>query len=175
MNKIFNVIWSESAGKWVVTSELTREGGQRPRQIRRTALAGVIAGILMQATPVMATDYNGETLEDITMDLYDGDTATSTTINSGGRQFISSGGSATSTTINSGGGQFISSGGSATSTINNGYQLVRSGGSATSTTISSSGIQDVSSGGSATSTTISGGRQMLFGGSATSTTINGGR
>ncbi|MGV5905358.1 ESPR-type extended signal peptide-containing protein, partial [Escherichia coli] len=164
MNKIFNVIWSESAGKWVVTSELTRKGGQRPRQIRRTALAGVIAGILMQATPVMATDYNGETLEDITMDLYDGDTATSTTINSGGAQhiysggsatsttinsgggqFISSGGSATSTTINSGGGQFISSGGSATSTINNGYQLVRSGGSATSTTISSSGIQDVSS------------------------------
>ncbi|ENZ0267872.1 hypothetical protein ACGABA_005470, partial [Escherichia coli] len=29
---------------WVVTSELTRKGGRRPRQISRTVLAGLIAG-----------------------------------------------------------------------------------------------------------------------------------
>ena len=60
-----------------------------------------------------------------------------------------SGGSATSTIINSGGVQFVSSGGSATSTtINNGgVQLVSSGGSATSTTINSGGTLDIRSGG----------------------------
>ncbi|EDA4401625.1 autotransporter outer membrane beta-barrel domain-containing protein, partial [Salmonella enterica subsp. enterica serovar Johannesburg] len=103
--------------------------------------------------------------------------ATSTTINSGGRQHVSGGGSATSTTIN-GGLQYVSSGGSATSTTINsdGWQDVNDGGSATSTTINSGGGQYVSSGGSATSTTInSGGRQHVSGGgSATSTTINGG-
>ncbi|WP_227481679.1 autotransporter outer membrane beta-barrel domain-containing protein, partial [Escherichia coli] len=104
--------------------------------------------------------------------------ATSTTINSGGYQYVSSGGSATSTTINSSGNQYVSSGGSATSTTINsgGNQYVSSGGSATSTTINSGGNQYVSSGGRATSTTInSGGNQYVSsGGSATSTTINSG-
>lgn len=30
MNKVYNTVWNESTGMWVVTSELTRKGGQRP-------------------------------------------------------------------------------------------------------------------------------------------------
>ncbi|EJL4324598.1 ESPR domain-containing protein [Escherichia coli] len=40
MNKIYNIVWNESSGMWVVTSELTRKGGQRHRKIKRTMLAG---------------------------------------------------------------------------------------------------------------------------------------
>ena len=200
MNKVYNTVWNESTGMWVVTSELTRKGGRRPRQIRRTALAGLIAGLLLPSAPALATYDENQTLESggksSSMRLSAGDTATNptinnghqyvsngssatgTTINSGGHQYIFSGGSATSTTINSGGNQYVSSGGSATGTTINsrGYQHVSSGGSATSTTINSGGEQYVSSGGSATSTTInSGGYQFVSsGGSATGTTINSG-
>ena len=180
MNKVYNTVWNESTEMWVVTSELTRKGGRRPRQIRRTALAGLIAGLLLPSAPALATDYKNQTLESggtsSSMSLSAGDTATNTTINRLGYQYVSSGGSATSTTINSGGQQHVSSGGSATSTTINsgGQQHVSSGGSATSTTINSGGEQWVS--GSATSTTInSGGLQYVYsGGSATSTTINSG-
>ncbi|HIA3429034.1 TPA: autotransporter outer membrane beta-barrel domain-containing protein [Escherichia coli] len=182
MNKVYNTVWNESTEMWVVTSELTRKGGRRPRQIRRTALAGLIAGLLLPSAPALATDYKNQTLESggtsPSMSLSAGDTATNTTINSGGMLSVSSGGSATSTTINSGGLQYVYSGGSATSTTINsgGQQRVSSGGSATSTTINSGGHQNVSSGGSATSTTInSGGQQRVSsGGSATGTTINSG-
>ncbi|HBE4682179.1 TPA: autotransporter outer membrane beta-barrel domain-containing protein [Escherichia coli] len=182
MNKVYNTVWNESTEMWVVTSELTRKGGRRPRQIRRTALAGLIAGLLLPSAPALATDYKNQTLESggtsSFMSLSAGDTATNTTINSGGLQYVYSGGSATSTTINSRGQQRVSSGGSATGTTINsgGRQNVSSGGSATSTTINSGGQQRVSSGGSATSTTInSGGFQNVYsGGSATSTTINSG-
>ena len=182
MNKVYNTVWNESTEMWVVTSELTRKGGRRPRQIRRTALAGLIAGLLLPSAPALATDYKNQTLESggtsSSMSLSAGDTATNTTINSGGFQHVFSGGSATSTTINRGGFQYVSSGGSATSTTINsgGFQNVFSGGSATSTTINSGGFQNVHSGGSATSTTInSGGLQYVYsGGSATSTTINSG-
>ncbi|WP_208484673.1 autotransporter outer membrane beta-barrel domain-containing protein [Escherichia coli] len=182
MNKVYNTVWNESTEMWVVTSELTRKGGRRPRQIRRTALAGLIAGLLLPSAPALATDYKNQTLESggtsSFMSLSAGDTATNTTINSGGLQYVYSGGSATSTTINSGGLQNVHSGGSATSTTINsgGQQRVSSGGSATGTTINSGGRQNVSSGGSATSTTInSGGQQRVSsGGSATSTTINSG-
>ena len=182
MNKVYNTVWNESTEMWVVTSELTRKGGRRPRQIRRTALAGLIAGLLLPSAPALATDYKNQTLESggtsSSMSLSAGDTATNTTINSGGFQHVFSGGSATSTTINRGGFQYVSSGGSATSTTINsgGLQYVYSGGSATSTTINSGGQQRVSSGGSATGTTInSGGQQRVSsGGSATSTTINSG-
>ncbi|WP_326465066.1 autotransporter outer membrane beta-barrel domain-containing protein [Escherichia coli] len=182
MNKVYNTVWNESTEMWVVTSELTRKGGRRPRQIRRTALAGLIAGLLLPSAPALATDYKNQTLESggtsSSMSLSAGDTATNTTINRLGYQYVSSGGSATSTTINSGGQQHVSSGGSATSTTINsgGQQHVSSGGSATSTTINSGGLQYVSSGGSATGTTInSGGQQHVSsGGSATSTTINSG-
>ncbi len=182
MNKVYNTVWNESTEMWVVTSELTRKGGRRPRQIRRTALAGLIAGLLLPSAPALATDYKNQTLESggtsSSMSLSAGDTATNTTINSGGFQHVFSGGSATSTTINRGGFQYVSSGGSATSTTINsgGFQNVFSGGSATSTTINCAGFQSVHSGGSATSTTInSGGLQYVYsGGSATSTTINSG-
>ncbi|HCO9703422.1 TPA: autotransporter outer membrane beta-barrel domain-containing protein [Escherichia coli] len=199
MNKVYNTVWNESIGMWVVTSELTRKGGQRPRQIRRTVLAGLVAGLLLPSAPTLATAWDSVTLgsggTSGSMTLNAGDTANNTTINSGGQQIVSSGGSATSTTINggwqvvssggsatsttinSGGGQAVNSGGSATSTTINsgGQQNVSHDGSATSTTINSGGWQVVSSGGSATSTTINGGRQDVFsGGSATSTTINGG-
>ncbi|EGO5051566.1 autotransporter outer membrane beta-barrel domain-containing protein [Escherichia coli] len=180
MNKVYNTVWNESIGMWVVTSELTRKGGQRPRQIRRTVLAGLVAGLLLPSAPTLATAWDSVTLgsggTSGSMTLNAGDTANNTTINSGGRQHVSGGGSATSTTIN-GGRQDVSSGGSATSTtINGGWQVVSSGGSATSTTINSGGGQAVYSGGSATSTTInSGGWQYVYsGGSATSTTINDG-
>ncbi|HIA2852150.1 TPA: AIDA repeat-containing protein, partial [Escherichia coli] len=168
MNKVYNTVWNESTEMWVVTSELTRKGGRRPRQIRRTALAGLIAGLLLPSAPALATDYKNQTLESggtsSSMSLSAGDTATNTTINSGGFQHVFSGGSATSTTINRGGFQYVSSGGSATSTTINsgGFQNVFSGGSATSTTINSGGFQNVHSGGSATSTTInSGGLQYV--------------
>ncbi|EER5239181.1 autotransporter outer membrane beta-barrel domain-containing protein [Escherichia coli] len=200
MNKVYNTVWNESTGMWVVTSELTRKGGRRPRQISRTVLAGLIAGLLLPSAPVLAQDYTNVTLEygtdSVNMNVFGSDTATGTTINSVGRQWVSGGGSATSTTINDGGWQYVMSGGSATSTIinsggiqdiyggvvasaiinNGGEQLVSSGGSATDTTINSGGVQDVSSGGSVISTTInSGGKQLVSsGGSATSTTINWG-
>lgn len=87
MNKVYNTVWNESTGMWVVTSELTRKGGRRPRQIRRTALAGLIAGLLLPSAPALAQDYNNETLgsgaTSSSMSLNAGDTATDTTINSG--------------------------------------------------------------------------------------------
>ena len=199
MNKVYNTVWNESAGTWVVTSELTRKGGRRPRQIKRTALAGLIAGLLMPSQPVLAAAYDNQTLvsggASSSMTLGAGDTATNTTINYGGGQHVSSGGSATDTTINSGGVQHVSSGGSATGTTINsgGFQHVSSGGSATDTIINdggyqyvsgsaasaiinSGGTQYVNSGGSATNATVnSGGRQSVFsGGSAIGTIINSG-
>ncbi|MDY8503194.1 autotransporter outer membrane beta-barrel domain-containing protein [Escherichia coli] len=200
MNKVYNTVWNESIGMWVVTSELTRKGGQRPRQIRRTVLAGLVAGLLLPSAPTLATAWDSVTLgsggTSGSMTLNAGDTANNTTINSGGQQYVSSGGSATSTTINSSGGQNVYNSGSATSTtinsggwqdvysngsatsttINGGWQNVYSNGSATSTTVNNGGRQNVFSSGSATSTTInSGGRQYVSGGgSATSTTINSG-
>ncbi|HFU7584186.1 TPA: AIDA repeat-containing protein, partial [Escherichia coli] len=148
MNKVYNTVWNESIGMWVVTSELTRKGGQRPRQIRRTVLAGLVAGLLLPSAPTLATAWDSVTLgsggTSGSMTLNAGDTANNTTINSGGQQYVSSGGSATSTTINAG------------------LQVVSSGGSATSTTINGGGLQIVSSGGSATGTTInSGGQQRV--------------
>lgn len=53
MNKVFNTVWNEPTGTWVVTSELTRKGGRRPRQIKRTALAGLIAGLLIPSQPCL--------------------------------------------------------------------------------------------------------------------------
>ncbi|MCF7460801.1 autotransporter outer membrane beta-barrel domain-containing protein [Escherichia coli] len=175
MNKIYNIVWNESSGMWVVTSELTRKGGQRHRKIKKTMLAGLIAGLMLPAIPAMAQMYNDKTLEysDSAMELSAGDTATNTTIN-GGAQYISSGGNATSTTINEG-VQIVFDGGTAsTTTINGGYQEISSGGLATNTIIDG-GDQYISSGGNAIDTTIENGYQTVFsGGNATSTIINGG-
>lgn len=103
------------------------------------------------------------------MDLFAGDTATNTTINSGGYQYVYSGGSATSTTIKSG-DQYVY--GSATSTTINNYSVQFVYGSATDTIINSDGTQFLH--GTATSTTINnGGDQIVFsGGSVTNTIIN---
>ena len=107
--------------------------------------------------------------------LLQGGSATSTTIDNGGRQFVSAGGLATSTTVTSGGIQNVSSGGSAENTtlISGGVQNITVSGKATSTTLSELGTQNVSTGGSATSTTInSGGLQnILAGGAASDTSI----
>ena len=199
MNKIYNTVWNEPTGTWVVTSELTRKGGRRPRQIKRTALAGLIAGLLMPSQSVLATAYDNQTLESggasSSMVLGAGDTATNTTINNGGVQHVSSGGNAITTTINSGGHQKIYSGGSATGTIissggiqyvysganalnasveNGGRQFVSNGGIAKATSVNSGGSQYVRDGGSATDTVLDNtGRQFVSsGGSATNTTIN---
>lgn len=175
MNKVFNTVWNESTGMWVVTSELTRKGGRCPRQIKRTVLAGLIAGLLLPSAPALATAYDNQTLTSSSMHLSAGDTATNTTINRGGQQHISSGGSATSTTINLFGAQYVSNGGSAAdTTIKYGGQYVFSGGSATNTNVSGmQAEQHVYIGGSATNTIVSGsGKQQVFG-SATSTTVSG--
>ncbi|MGC6096826.1 autotransporter outer membrane beta-barrel domain-containing protein [Citrobacter portucalensis] len=199
MNKVYNTVWNESTGTWVVTSELTRKGGRRPHQIKRTALAGLIAGLLMPSQPVMAAPSDNQTIgsgeTNMYMHLSAGETVKNTTINSGGGQHVSSGGSATTTTINNSGVQHVSSGGNAiTTTINSGgLQKVHSGGSVTDTIINdggyqyvsgsdanaiinSGGSQYVSSGGIATNATVnSGGRQSVFsGGSAIGTIINSG-
>lgn len=181
MNKVYNTVWNESTGMWVVTSELTCKGGRRPRQIKRTVLAGLITGLLMPAAPALAAAYDNQIIGNggtsPSMSLGTGDKATNTTINDGGFQNVNSGGSATSTVINSGGSQLVSSGGSATDTSINkdGLQIVSSGASATNTTIVDFGKQHVN-GGSATDTTINrNGRQYVSsGGSATKTTVNSG-
>ena len=179
MNKVFNTVWNESTGTWVVTSELTRKGGRRPRQIKRTVLAGLIAGLLMPSMPALAAAHDNQIIGSNetrkSMHLSAGDTAKNTIINSGGEQHVSSGGSATDTTINSSDGiQYVGSGGSATNTTINsgGYQFVYSGGSATSTIIND-GYQDVFSGGSATGTILYSGVYSVSG-SVTDSTINGG-
>ena len=100
-------------------------------------------------------------------------TATSTTVNSGGKLTVH-GGSAISTTVNSGGYMTVSNGSATSTTVNGGYMEVYS--SATSTTVNSGGSMHVFSGGSVTSTTVnSGGSMHVFSSSsATSTTVNSG-
>ena len=177
MNKVFNTVWNESTGMWVVTSELTRKGGRRPRQIKRTALAGLIAGLLMPSQPVLAAAYDNQTLASggagSSMTLGAGDTATNTVINTGGVQYVSSGGSATSTTINSAGRQELFSGGSATyTTIEEQGKGYVHGGIITDTSINSGGELYIYSGGSATDTTINSGGGMSVEGSANNTIIH---
>ncbi|MFP8444074.1 autotransporter outer membrane beta-barrel domain-containing protein [Citrobacter braakii] len=182
MNKVFNTVWNESTGMWVVTSELTRKGGRRPRQIKRTTLAGLIAGLLMPSHAVLAAAYDNQTLgsggASSSMVLDVGDTATNTVINNSGVQHVSSGGSATSTTINRGGSQKVSNGGVAMSTTINsaGRQELFSGGSASYTTIEEQGKGYVHSGGIITDASINSGGELYIysGGSATDTTINSG-
>ncbi|HBI8131534.1 TPA: autotransporter outer membrane beta-barrel domain-containing protein [Escherichia coli] len=174
MNKIYNIVWNESSGMWVVTSELTRKGGQRHRKIKRTMLAGLIAGLMLPTVPALAQVFNDKILDySSSMSLSAGDSAFNTTID-GGEQYVSSGGSAISTTINDG-AQIIFNGGTAsTTTINGGYQDISSGGSVTNTLISG-GEQRVSSGGSAVDTTIEEGLQtVLNGGNVSGTHISGG-
>ena len=96
-----------------------------------------------------------------------------TTVNRGGRLYVSSGGIARSTIVDFFGEMHISSGGSAEqTTISHGDMFVTSSGSADRTTISG-GDMFVSFGGIVTKTTIEFGRMVVSsGGVATSTTIN---
>ena len=133
--------------------------------------------------------------------LYEGQTATSTTVNSRGSMRVSSGGSATATTVNSGGEITVYGGGSATATTVkaggaiNGFTFsedryfdsglhvsnanvscsvyLYAGQTATSTMVND-GYMTVSSGGSATATTVNFWGEMWVdsGGRATSTTVN---
>ncbi|WP_205939838.1 ESPR domain-containing protein, partial [Escherichia coli] len=180
MNKVYNTVWNESTGMWVVTSELTRKGGRRPRQIRRTALAGLIAGLFLPSAPALAVDYNNETLgsgaTSSSMSLNAGDTATDTTINSGGNQYVSGGGSATSTTINSGGYQYVSSGGSATDTIINsgGILGVSGGGTAVDITQNSGGAISADTSAALSGTNINGSFSIANGSASNMLLENGG-
>ncbi|EKK5923335.1 autotransporter outer membrane beta-barrel domain-containing protein [Enterobacter hormaechei] len=183
MNKVYNTVWCASRGMWVVTSELVRKGGQRPRQIRRTVLAGLIAGLLAPQSPALAASYDNQTLQNSSVTLNNGDTATNTTLNSGGILHVSSGGSATSSVIFNYGQELVYDGGVATGTIINGGaaqntpagQIVYSGGSAANTIVNAGGNQIVS-GGTVTSATVNnGGIQFVDGGIVSGVVIRGGQ
>ena len=90
--------------------------------------------------------------------------ASSTTINSGGYQFINVGGRAANTIINSGGSQTVFFGGAANNNIiNRGLQSVN--GTVTNTTVNSGGSQRISVGGMTNGTTVNfGGSQYVEGG-----------
>ena len=134
--------------------------------------------------------------------LYKGQTATSTTVNAGGKMTVPAGGGATSTTINAGGEMQVGYSGSITATTVNsgGYMRVDNGGSATVTTVKAGGIINgftvlkdqyynsglhvsnahvngyayLYEGHTAASTTVNADGEMWIhnGGSATSTTVN---
>ncbi len=106
MNKVYNTVWSGSRGMWVVTSELVRKGGPRPLQMKKAAVAGLIALILGQnVTPSWAN-------ASISV-ISSGQTSSSMVISSGGSGFVYSGGQASSTSVYDGGSLNVS-GGSAT-------------------------------------------------------------
>ncbi|EDU1388967.1 autotransporter outer membrane beta-barrel domain-containing protein [Salmonella enterica subsp. enterica serovar Oranienburg] len=179
MNRIFTTVWSESRQQWVVAPELASGGGRPKLTPKKSALALLLGAVLLQSGPVMAKNYTDETLENALQSLNAGDSATNTTVNSGGVQAVNSGGTATHTTVNYGGQQDVNDGGTATDTTVNygGWQDVNDGGTATHTTVNEGGRQDVNDGGTATHTTVNeGGRQNIYsGGTATDTTLNGGR
>jgi autotransporter passenger strand-loop-strand repeat protein len=89
-----------------------------------------------------------------------------TTINSG-IQVVEGGGSASGTTVNAGGEEFIASGGLVSgSKLNGGIDLVF--GTAVGTTVNSGGTEYIGSGGFASGTTISGGLVEVTSGAVTS-------
>ncbi len=117
--------------------------------------------------------------------LYEGQTATSTTVNSGGDMWVLRGGSATATTVKAGGAvngftvsedQYFDSEFHISNAYVSRWAGLYTGQTATSTTVNSDGKMMVDSSGSATSTTVkAGGRMMVHaGGSAMSTTVNSG-
>ena len=193
MNRVYNTVWCPSRGMWVVTSELVRKGGQRPRQIKKSVLVGLIAGLLMPLHPALADSYENKTLQNssLTLDGTLGDRAKNTTINEGGELVVEGGAFATETIINSGGqltlhghseqasinsgGKEIVFGGSYYSEVNDGGEQHLSGGIAVSAVINSGGTQVIQNGGTAHQNHITGGRQELFsGGSAAYNVIDNG-
>ncbi|NKD23846.1 autotransporter outer membrane beta-barrel domain-containing protein [Citrobacter freundii] len=152
MNKIFNTVWNESTGMWVVTSELTRKGGQRPPQIKRTVLAGLIAGLLMPSMPAQAAYENQ-------------------TVNSGSTLTVGAGNSAINTIVNSGGELNLSGGTSTDTIVNSGSELIRKGSTATGTVLNG-GSQRVNSGGTAINTTVNSGGWLYTSGKVSGATVN---
>ena len=106
-------------------------------------------------------------------DLYFGQTATNTTVNSGGSMTVDYEGSANSTTVQAGGSMTVDYGGTANSTtVQAGGSMTVNYGSATNTTVNSGGSMTVNYG-SATNTTVNSGGSMTVDdeGSANSTTV----
>jgi len=125
----------------------------------------------MAFTSIVSTTVTGETVNGI-QNVVNNGTVTYTTLNSGGRQFVSFGGRTISNIINSWGRQNILSGGLANSTTINVYgtQTISSGGIANNSLINSGGLQNI--GGVANFTTINNGEQWVgYGGNASSTII----
>ena len=186
MNKVYNTVWCASRGMWVVTSELVRKGGQRPRQIRRTVLAGLIASLLVPQSPLLAASYDNQTLQNSSVTLNDGDTANTIILNSGGILNISSGGSASSNVVINGRENVYDGGITTGTSINGGAsfsaawgdiynvgQVVYSGGSAASAVVNQGGAQVVN-GGTVTSATINNnGLQYVGAGSVAGVVIRG--
>lgn len=172
MNKVYNTVWNESTGMWVVTSELTRKGGRRPRQIKRTALAGLIAGLLMPSMPVLAAYENQTVNSGSTLTVYSGNSATNTILDGGTLDLF--GGTSTDTIVNSG-IEYVRSGSTATNTVlYNGNQNIFSGGTAVNTTVNSGGWLNTS-GNVSGAVVNSGGRLQAYADAVvTNTIVDGG-
>ncbi len=95
--------------------------------------------------------------------------ATSTTVKTGGFDFVYSGAVASGTTLSSGGDEIVYSGGVAIGTVvsSGGQQIVLGGGAASSTQLGSGGLEYVMSGGAAVATMISGGVLEITSGGTT--------
>ncbi|WIF57214.1 autotransporter outer membrane beta-barrel domain-containing protein [Atlantibacter hermannii] len=177
MNRVYNTVWCPSRGMWVVTSELVRKGGQRPRQIKKSVLAGLIAGLLMPLHPVLATSYDSEILENRNLTLNFGDYASNTTINNGGELIVNTYGKSQLTRINSGGKESIFDGGNSTySEVHDGGEQYISGShsNVVSGVIYSGGKQVIQSGGETYHNHVTGGRQDVSGGLADYSIIDNG-
>jgi autotransporter passenger strand-loop-strand repeat protein len=107
--------------------------------------------------------------------VYSGGTTINTRVNAGGHEILYSNGTTTKTTVNSGAVEYVSSGGIASETLvsSDGFEYVSSGGLASETLVSSGGFEVISAGGSATSTRVNnGGFEVIYnGGSATDTDL----
>jgi len=129
----------------------------------RNGIANIRSGGIMKNTNISAFDGLGGKLY-----VFNGGTASKTTVFSGGSMIVSSGGEAMMTSISAGGSMIVSSSGEATSTtIYGGSMIVSSDGEAKTTTVSG-GSMIVSSGGKANMVTLKDGCVSIF--SAASTT-----
>ncbi|MGX1321669.1 autotransporter passenger strand-loop-strand repeat protein [Bradyrhizobium sp. USDA 377] len=131
-------------------------------------------------TTVAAGGYQGVLYATVTGTHLSGDqqvihgTATDTTIENGGRQYIGTDGIADGTLIKTDGFQYVDAGGKATdSVIAGGFQYVGQNGTANNAIVNAGGTQDVGAGGIATGTTLNGGVQFVAG-TANDTTVDAG-
>jgi autotransporter passenger strand-loop-strand repeat protein len=171
-----------SSGGTAVATTVSSGGSQVVSSGGLTSGATLISGgnqIISAGGSAVSTTLSGIVLTsneftiNAVQSIGSGGTATTTTVGSGGFQYVF--GLANVTVVNSGGNQNIGSGGTASNTtINDGGAQAVNGGTANTATISTGGVQTVA-GGVAISATISGGAQTVgAGGSAVSTTIDSG-